>query len=399
MSEQRVKVLLVEDNAGDARLIQESLSDLANDRFDIEIADRLATALRRLNTGGIDAVLLDLALPDSQGQETFHKARAHAPTIPIIVLTGLGDDALALKLVREGAQDYVTKLGLNGSVLSRAIRYAIERERADQQLRQFNEELDERVNTRTAELKAANNELEAFSYSVSHDLRAPLRHIDGYAEMLLENCGGELGATGHDYVARIRRSVKKMGGTIDDLLKLASLGRQELELQTTNLTALVNRVLFRLAPETKAREIRWVVGALQPAECDSGLMEQVFENLLSNAIKYTRPRAVATIEIGQTTVNGKLATFVRDNGAGFDMKYYDKLFGAFQRLHAHEEFEGTGVGLAIVHRIIQRHGGRIWAESAVDQGATFFFTLGKPRLIPECDDERGAVEVNGGGEL
>jgi len=397
MSEQRVKVLLVEDNEGDARLIQESLSDLANNAFDIEIADRLATALRRLNTGGIDAVLLDLALPDSQGQETFHKARAHAPTIPIIVLTGLGDDALAIKLVREGAQDYVAKTGLNGSILSRAIRYAIERERADQQLRQFTEELDKRVKTRTVELEAANKELEAFSYSVSHDLRAPLRHIDGYVEVLLENCGKELGAAGHDYVARIRQSVKKMGGTIDDLLKLASLGRQELELQTTSLQALVERVLLRLAPEIQVQDIRWVVGALQPVECDSGLMEQVLENLLSNAIKYTRRRAVAIIEIGQTTIDGQLVTFVRDNGAGFDMKYYDKLFGAFQRLHAHEEFEGTGVGLATVHRIIQRHGGRIWAESAVDHGATFYFTLGKPQVTVGRNAEHGIVEVNGNG--
>src|SRR6266481_6058251 len=189
MSSQRQTVLLVEDNPGDARLIQESLADSTGNFFDLETADRLVTALRRLSYGGIDAVLLDLALPDSKGQNTFDKARAQAPTVPIIVLTGLGDEALALKMVQEGAQDYVTKIDLKGSVLSRAIRYAIEREKSEQQIRRFNEELEDRVQERTAELKAINEELEAFSASVSHDLRGPLHVISGYSVMLEETYG------------------------------------------------------------------------------------------------------------------------------------------------------------------------------------------------------------------
>jgi two-component system sensor histidine kinase/response regulator len=375
MTEQRFKVLLVEDNPGDARLIRESLAETAGDPFDLETADRLATALRRLSAGGIDAILLDLALPDSKGQETFDKAKAQAPTVPIIVLTGLGDEAMALQMVKGGAQDYVAKIDLNGSLLSRAIRYAIERERGDQRIRKFNEELEHRVQARTAELEAANKELETFSYSVSHDLRAPLRHIDGFARILLETHGSQLDLGGQKYLERIGAAAQNMGAIIDDLLKLAQVGRQQLNLQSASLGALVEEVRSEFLTEIQGRQIEWKLGALPSLQCDAGLIKQAFTNLIGNSIKYTRPREKAVIEIGQTVTNGTPAFFIRDNGAGFDMKYAGKLFGAFQRLHRAEDFEGTGIGLATVQRIIRRHGGNIWAESEVDNGATFFFTL------------------------
>ncbi len=365
----------MEDNPGDARLIQESLAETAGDPFDVETADRLATALRRLGDGGIDAVLLDLALPDSKGQETFEKAKAQAPTVPIIVLTGLGDEAMALKMVKDGAQDYVAKIDLNGSLLSRAIRYAIERERGDQQIRKFNEELEHRVQIRTAELEAANRELEAFSYSVSHDLRAPLRHIDGFARIVLESYGSQIDPEAVRYLERIGSAAQNMAAIIEDLLKLAQVGRQQLNLQSVSLGALVEQSRFEFLTETEGRQIEWRVGSLPFLQCDAGLMKQVLNNLIGNSIKYTRPRETAVIEIGQTLKNGIPAFFIRDNGAGFDMKYADKLFGTFQRLHHAKDFEGTGIGLATVQRIIQRHGGRIWAESEVDRGATFYFTL------------------------
>lgn len=255
-------------------------------------------------------------------------------------------------------------------------RFAVERERADQQIRRLNEELEERVRRRTAELEAANSELEAFSYSVSHDLRAPLRHVDGFSRILIESQGNKMNEEGRRYLREILDATQQMAGMIEDLLRLAQIGRQQLRLQKTNIKDLIDDVLADLKSEVCQRRIEWKVGALPSLECDRGLIKQVFTNLVGNAVKYTRSRDVAVIEIGQKmAAEEQPVIFVRDNGAGFETKYADKLFGAFQRLHRQEEFEGTGVGLATVQRIIRRHGGRIWAEAEPQKGATFYFTL------------------------
>ena len=243
-----------------------------------------------------------------------------------------------------------------------------------EEIRRLNESLEQRVAERTKELEISNKDLEAFTYSVSHDLRAPLRHIDGFSKILAQKLAGSDPETIH-FLDRIRSAVQQMGALVDDLLNLSRIGRQQLRVQATSLNSLVSEVVAQMKGETEGREIEWKIDELPFAECDPALIRQVFQNLLSNAVKFTRPRKRAVIEVGRDDSNGSRALFVRDNGVGFSMKYADKLFAVFQRLHRAEDFEGTGVGLATVHRIVSKHGGRVWASSELDQGTTFYFTL------------------------
>ncbi|MGA9511413.1 MAG: CHASE3 domain-containing protein [Candidatus Sulfotelmatobacter sp.] len=254
---------------------------------------------------------------------------------------------------------------------------------AERELQQANEILKHRTN----ELSDANGELESFSYSVAHDLRAPLRQIAGYSSVLLQDYGQRLDAEARRSLDKVAAGARKMGQLLDDLLSFSRIGRQELLMQSTPLDSLLRQVVEDLAPECSARNIDWQIGKLFVAECDAGLIKQVFVNLLSNAVKYSGKREHAVIQVGETTQNNEHVIFVRDNGAGFEMQYVNKLFGVFQRLHKARDFEGTGVGLAIVQRIIAKHGGRIWAEAKLDQGATFFFTLGSPEIHPAREPE------------
>ena len=245
---------------------------------------------------------------------------------------------------------------------------------AAEEVQALNAELEDRVARRTAELAAANQELEAFAYSVSHDLRAPLRHIDAYAR-ILEDETGKNPADARQYASRIRLGVQNMGRLVDDLLKLSRIGRVELRPAAVRLNTLVEEVLAELKPEQANRDIEWRIAELPSATVDPGLIKQVFANLISNAIKFTRPRARAVIEIGTELVDGATAVFIRDNGVGFNMKGAHKLFGVFQRLHRLEDFEGSGVGLHTVQRIVRLHGGTIRVNAELDKGATFHFTL------------------------
>jgi PAS domain S-box-containing protein len=238
----------------------------------------------------------------------------------------------------------------------------------------------EAILERTAQLEAANKELESFSYSVSHDLRAPLRAIDGFSRILLEDYADSLPDDARDYLKSVRGNAQQMGRLVDDLLAFARLGRQPIKKQTVDTARLVRQSLDELQRERDGRRIEITLGDLPPCDAEPALLKQVWTNLLSNAIKYTRGREPATIEVGCRVDAGppeERTYFVRDNGVGFDMRYVGKLFGVFQRLHRAEDYEGTGVGLAIVQRIIHRHGGRVWAESQPGQGATFSFTLGR----------------------
>jgi signal transduction histidine kinase len=230
------------------------------------------------------------------------------------------------------------------------------------------------IETVNVELTAAVKELDAFSYSVSHDLRAPLRAIDGFSQILLKQYGSTLAAEPREYLQLVRDNTVQMGHLVDDLLKFSRLGRQPLSKQRVATANIIEQVLYDARQQAKGRTVSVTVGEAPALWGDPSLLKQVFANLIQNAFKYTRTRAEAVIEIGSSEIDGERVFFVRDNGAGFDMQYADKLFGVFQRLHRVEDFEGTGVGLAIVQRIVQRHGGRVWAEAAVDKGATFYFT-------------------------
>lgn len=259
-----------------------------------------------------------------------------------------------------------------GVLISSAIRNVSDRRQAEEQIRKLNLVLNERI----AQLDAANKELESFSYSVSHDLRAPLRHIDGFARILKEEYAAGLSQDGIRYLDRVVEAANHMGRLVDDLINLARIGRREISKQRVRLDDIVRQAIAELPPETRERNIEWLIEPLAHADCDPGLLKIVFSNLLANCAKFTRTRENAVIEVGECESRGAPAYFVRDNGVGFDPQYADKLFGVFQRLHRQEDFEGTGIGLATVQRIIRRHGGEIWAESEPDHGATFFFTLG-----------------------
>ena len=243
------------------------------------------------------------------------------------------------------------------------------------EIHRLNEELESRVRIRTAQLEEANRELESFAYSVSHDLRAPLRAIDGFSRIIMDDYSADLPADVDRYLGLVRNNTRDMDKLIDDLLAFSRLARQEPDKETVSPTNLVNQILADRKDSFEGRTVELEIGDLPDCQADPSLLKQVYINLLDNALKFTNGRDLARIEIGHLELNEERVYFVKDNGVGFDMQYADKLFGVFQRLHRAEEFEGTGVGLAIVLRIIRRHGGRVWAEAKVDQGAAFYFTL------------------------
>jgi PAS domain S-box-containing protein len=282
------------------------------------------------------------------------------------VLTQSGEERLVAwhnALLRDGEGNITGTLSSGEDIT--------EKKRAEERIIRLNQDLRHRA----AALEAANKELEAFTYSVSHDLRAPLRHIDGFLELLQERLAANLDDRNRHYMDTISDSAKHMGQLIDDLLVFSRMGRYELSKMPVDLDILVQDIIRELAPETQGRTIRWRIADLPTVSGDRAMLRLVLTNLLSNALKFTQGCAQADIEIGCQAGEKETVVFIRDNGVGFDMAYADKLFGVFQRLHHADEFEGTGIGLANVRRIVNRHGGRIWAEGQVNQGATFYFSL------------------------
>jgi signal transduction histidine kinase len=424
-----MNVLIVDDQPIERKLLRLLLQ--SEGHVVVEAASGIE-ALQRLEREGVDAVISDVLMPDMDGFRLCHEIRTSETmsVLPFILYTSTYDSPADRQLAQSmGADDYIVKPA-PAPVLMQALRDAVQKTRETRSVRaqqqdktyvlkqysealvlkleernlellkaldgletsrsevfQLNRDLDSRVQERTAELqianaklKAANEELEAFSYSVAHDLRGPLRHINGYTGQLKELLAEKLDAEGHRHLAMVSESVKQMARLIDDLLAFSRRARAEMQNTAVDLESLLDGAIRTLHAETQARNIVWKRNPLPAARGDPAMLSQVFVNLISNAVKYTRCRDPAQIEIGSREESpDELTVFVRDNGVGFDMRHANLLFGVFQRLHRADEFEGIGIGLANVRRIISRHGGRTWAAGTVGAGATFFFTLPYPK--------------------
>ncbi|MEM7553105.1 MAG: ATP-binding protein [Cyanobacteria bacterium P01_A01_bin.84] len=386
-------VLLVEDNPGDAFLIQEEFKSAKTFESRVIHVEYLEKAIALLAENTFDVILLDLSLPDSRGIETLKTIEAKVFGVPIVILTGLNDEKLAIQALRQGAQDYLVKGQVMGDVLVHALRYAIERK-----------QIEEKLKTRTLQLEALNRELEAFSYMVSHDLRNPLTVVKGMSALLKKKYEQEERDEQEKiYLEHICKASDRMEQIIQDLLVLSRVKKSDLEIKPLNLTDIVQKICDRFQKQF-SRPVELIIQPQIIAMGDKNLLIHAFENLLHNAWKYTAETEYPRIEVGivdpiptEVTIRlsqnsleaiddyqqknsissayRNLVYFVRDNGLGFDIKVAEKLFTPFHRLENAKNFEGNGIGLAIVQSIIHRHNGRIWAEAEEGKGATFYFTL------------------------
>ena len=381
-------ILMLEDKPADAELFDRVLrdSDLA---FQLERVETQEQFEHALEVHPPDVILSDHGDEDFDSLSALQIARSRCPDIPFILVTASAKDPVTVEALERGADAFVTKDHLLHWVpkLKRSLKQAkkearhVQLERAltqkAERSRKTNAELEDLVTRRTRELQAATKELEAFGYSISHDLRAPLRHINAFIFLLEQSLRPNMTEESRRRLQVVASAAEHLGRLVDDLLSLSRVGRQDLRKVPVSLNSLLLEAQNHIRDETAGRKIDWVLGDLPVVQADPIALRQVFVNLLSNAVKYSTPRPVARIEVSCRGTNGETVCFVRDNGVGFDMHHASKLFGVFQRLHSEREFEGTGIGLAIVRRIIHRHGGRVWAEGTVDKGATFYFSLPK----------------------
>lgn len=384
--EQRVCDRTAQLTAAEARFrrLVESAPDgivIVNEAGEIQLANRQAEALFGYTTTELQGQSVDLLLPERfRNRHRGHRADYNAAPRPRPMGVGL-----ELFGRRKDGTEFPVEISLSpitnhAAEVMAIVRDTSTRKRAEAEINALHRAVAERA----SQLESANRELEAFTYSVSHDLRAPLRAIDGFSRLLLDHHAAALPAEGQRYLGIVRDNTLQMGQLIDDLLAFSRLGRTALTKQEVNVTEIVHDCLRDLAADREGRHVSIEVASLPPAHADPALLRQVIINLLSNALKFTRQREQAVIEIGSHQLGNETVYFVHDNGVGFDMQYADKLFGVFQRLHRAEDFPGTGVGLAIVQRIIYRHGGRIWTDAVPDKGATFFFTLAPPAASSEA---------------
>jgi two-component system, NtrC family, sensor kinase len=390
------RILAVDDSI---TYLHELGDALRGEGYDVVLARSGEEALDLLAVqSSVDCILLDLLMPGIGGRETCRRIKA-APVVrdvPLIMLTALEDREAMIEGLAAGADDYISKAG-EFEVLRARVRAQLRRKQFEDENRRIREELLRKeleaseaqaarhlAETRAAlldELQRKNEELEAFSYSVAHDLRAPLRGIDGFSEALLQDYGGLLDPQATHYLTRVRAHAERMRELIDDLLQLSRVGRADLSRGRVNLSEIATQVLADLRRSDPARTVLERVEEGLTTDADSHLMRVAFENLLGNAWKFTAKVANAEIQVGAAHGDRGPSFFVRDNGAGFNMEYSEKLFRPFSRLHRERDFPGTGIGLATVYRVIDRHGGRVWAEAEVGRGATFYFTIPPARMV------------------
>ncbi len=386
------RILAVDDSR---TYLNELAGLLRSEGYDVVTAPSGEEALELLAVQSVDCILLDLLMPGLGGRETCRRMKAIPAVrdVPLVMLTALEDRSALIDVLGVGADDYVQKSS-EFEVLTARVRAQLRRKQFEDENRRIREELlrkeIEAMEARAAaqlaetravlvnELERKNRELEAFSYSVSHDLRAPLRSIDGFSQALLEDFADELGEQAADYLHRVRAAAQRMGELIDDLLELSRVDRAELRWEPVSLSAIAQVVAEGIRRKYPSRRVALEIGQGLEARADGRLIKVALENLFENAWKFTGNVEAAVIEFGAMERDGETTFFVRDNGSGFDMRYVEKLFQPFQRLHSDEEYPGTGIGLATVHRVIAKHGGRVWAEGALGRGATISFTIASP---------------------
>lgn len=381
-----LRILHIEDDPADAELVR-AIIESEQIQCDIVRVETGRDFEAEVAAGEFDMIFADYSLPAYDGLSALETAKEKCPDVPFIFITGKMGEELAIDTLKNGATDYVLKQRLSRLVPSvhRALNEAAERRKrrqAEEELRKHREHLEELVKERTTELQRVNEQLrasykdmESFSYSASHDLRSPLISIEGFSKILFEDYGACLDDEGKHMLKSVRDNARKMGRLIEDILSFSRVSTAGVKKSGIDMEAMAKRVFDELRPVIGKRKLRFVVGALPPACGDLSMIRQVVVNFLSNAVKYTVHREEAVIEMGGSTEEGENIYYVRDNGIGYDMNFADRLFGLFQRLHGSKEYIGTGVGLAIVKRIVEKHGGRVWAEGKVDGGATFYFTL------------------------